>query len=138
MPVQAVVWAEAAQVPGGIQEASHLCLSGWGAVTWGRGVLEVGPQPGTHVTLRFWRPVHPLPWAPGTLGLPGTEAEVRVSSPQQNPGDHGHVQASVPSRPSRVSPFPAVAEDELHLFHPSVAPYIYRWILEAIQACVYP
>lgn len=106
MPVQAVVWAEAAQVPGGIQEASHLCLSGWGAVTWGRGVLEVGPQPGTHVTLRFWRPVHPLPWAPGTLGLPGTEAEVRVSSPQQNPGDHGHVQASVPSLPSRVSPFP--------------------------------
>lgn len=111
MLVQAVVWAEAAQVPGGTQEASHLCLSGWGAVTWGGGVMKVGPQPGTHVTLRFWRPVHPLPWAPGTLGLSGTEAEVRVPFLQQSPGDQRQVQASVPHLPSRVStPPPPTAQ----------------------------
>lgn len=67
-------------------------------------MLEVEPQPGTHMTLRFWKPVHPLPWALGTLRLPGTEAEVRVSALQQSPGDQGQVQASVPSLPSRVTP----------------------------------
>ena len=113
MPVQAVVRAEAARVPGGTQEASHLRLSGRGEVTWGGGVLKVGPQPGTHVTLRFWRPVHPLPWAPGTLGLPGTEAEVRVPSLQQSPGDQRQVQASVPHLPSRVSTSRPLPPDDL-------------------------
>lgn len=44
--VQAVVRAEAAQVPGKTPEASHLCPSGWDTVSQGR-VSEVGPRPRT-------------------------------------------------------------------------------------------
>lgn len=98
-------------MPGATQEASLLCLSGWAVVTW-RGGLESGATAGDPCDSEVLEACAPAPRAPGTLGLPGTEAEVRVPSLQQSPGDQRQVQASAPHLPSRVStPHPPLPDD---------------------------